>query len=354
MAVIVVYNVQRLFRPGGSAIARTLDATEEHGWDAAAYKRKVTAVGTMLASATGGEPPAVLVLVEVEDASVVEDLCAAAGWPAMVDADVPGEKMEGYDVAIAYDPSIFAGHSDGASFTFENRFATRDLLVAHLRLPGGRSLTVLATHWASRTMAEAEVQRISAAIFCSNVLERLLKFGKDELITASGDVTMPARNELTARWSTPILVAGDFNDCPWDRSVRALLDSTPDRDSAQREPRLPIGRTISSATAYLRLRPRLFNPVWGLIGSRARPLGTHWFGDEWSPLDQILVSRGMIDGAGPMLVEGSVRVHAPTTLQAPDGRTIRARRTNGVPMPFDPITGEGVSDHLPLVAEIAL
>ena len=86
MAAIVVYNVQRLFRPGGSAIARTLDATEEHGWDAAAYKRKVTAVGTMLASATGGEPPAVLVLVEVEDASVVKDLCAAAGWPVESDA----------------------------------------------------------------------------------------------------------------------------------------------------------------------------------------------------------------------------------------------------------------------------
>jgi hypothetical protein len=64
---VVVYNVQRLFRPGGSRIARALDATEERGWTAAVYRRKVQPVGTMLANATAGERPALLVLIEVED-----------------------------------------------------------------------------------------------------------------------------------------------------------------------------------------------------------------------------------------------------------------------------------------------
>jgi endonuclease/exonuclease/phosphatase family metal-dependent hydrolase len=308
----------------------------------------------MLASATGGRPPAILVLIEVEDASVVADVCAAAGWPEMIDVDVPREQTDGYDVAIAYDPAVFAGHSDTRSFTFDNRFDTRDLLVANLQLPNGGLLIVLATHWASRTMSEAEVLRVGAAIFCSNVLERLLKFSKEDLLGVDGTPALPASDELAARWSTPILVAGDVNDCPWDRSVRALLNSTPDLRVVRRAPRLPTGRTITSVAAYLELRPRLFNPTWGLIGSRADPAGTHWFGGEWSPLDQILVSAGMLQRLGPSLVEGSVRVHAPTTMAASDGTTIRARRNNGTPLAFSVGSGEGVSDHLPLVAELAL
>ena len=101
---VVLYNVQRLFRPGGSRIARALDATEERGWTQAVYRRKVAAVGAMLSSATAGARPALLILIEVEDAVVVADVCAAAGWPELVDLTVPNEAMDGYDVAIAYDP----------------------------------------------------------------------------------------------------------------------------------------------------------------------------------------------------------------------------------------------------------
>jgi hypothetical protein len=36
-----------LFRPGGSAIARALDATAEQRWDAAAYTRKIRALGSI-------------------------------------------------------------------------------------------------------------------------------------------------------------------------------------------------------------------------------------------------------------------------------------------------------------------
>ena len=117
--------------------------------------------------------PALLILIEVEDAVVVADVCAAAGWPELVDLTVPNESMDGYDVAIAYDPATFGAVSDERSFTFENRFATRDLLMATLHLDQSHALTVLASHWASRTMSNAEILRIGAAIYCTNILERL-------------------------------------------------------------------------------------------------------------------------------------------------------------------------------------
>ena len=76
--------------------------------------------------------------------------------------------------AIAYDPATFDAVTSARSFTFENRFATRDLLAATLRLDPTHALTVLASHWPSRTMSDAEVLRIGAAIFCTNVLERVI------------------------------------------------------------------------------------------------------------------------------------------------------------------------------------
>jgi hypothetical protein len=352
--LIVLYNVQRLFRPGGSAVARALDVTEDQGWDNEAYRRKVDAVGSVLASATGGTTPAILALVEVEDATVVADVCSAAGWPQLVDVDVPNEQVDGYDVAIAYDPTVFTGPSAARSFTFDNRFATRDLLMVSLGLLHGGSLLIGATHWASRTMAEAESLRIGAAVFCSNLLERAVKFGKEELIDPGGAPRMPSRDELAARWRTPILFAGDLNDGPWDRSVRTLLRATLDIDEVRRAPRLPTGRTMQSVAAYLRLRPRLFNPTWGVVNSRIAPPGTYRFGGEWNPLDQILVSAGMLEAGGPMLVPGSVRIHAPATVVASDGTVIRVRTGDGTPLTFNARTHAGVSDHLPLVAEVDL
>jgi hypothetical protein len=352
---VVVYNVQRLFRPGGSRIARALDATAEKGWTAAVYRRKVAGVGAMLSSATGGTRPALLVLIEVEDAVVVADVCAAAGWPELVDVAVPNERMDGYDVAIAYDPATFGSVSDQRSFTFENRFATRDLLVATLHMDQSRALTVLASHWASRSISNAEILRVGAAIFCTNILERLVKFGKEDTLRATGRPRLPSRPELAARWSTPILFAGDVNDNPWDRSVGALLDSTPELGLATRPPRFPLGQSTSSVAAYLRLRPRLYNPTWQLLAAGpGEPRGTYRYSGDWYSLDQFLVSAGMLDGNAPALRVGSLRAHGPKTVTLKDGTIVQARAGDGSPIAFKAETRTGISDHLPLVAELDL
>jgi endonuclease/exonuclease/phosphatase family metal-dependent hydrolase len=352
---IVVYNVQRLFRPGGSRIARALDATAERGWTKAVYRRKIAAVGAMLSSATGGVRPALLVLIEVEDATVVADVCTAAGWPELVDLADPHEAMDGYDVAVAYDPAEFSAAADIRSFTFENRFATRDLLMATLQLDQTHALTVVASHWASRMMSDAEILRIGAARFCTNILEGLVKFRKEDAFGPTGRPRLPSRQDLASRWSTPILFAGDLNDNPWDRSVGALLDATPDMTLVARPPRFPRGRTTSSVAAYLRLRPRLFNPTWELASPAAGvPRGTYRFGSDWYALDHVLVSAGLLGNDPPALRLGSLRVHGPSTVTAQDGTVIKARAGDGTPLAFKAETGAGVSDHLPLVAELDL
>ena len=346
---MIVYNVQRLFRPVGGRVARALDATPKNGWTRAAYNRKVEAVGAVLTDCTGGPKPAFVVLLEIEDHIAVADVLAAAGWPDMINVAVPGEQIDGYDVAIAYDPALFTGVAASESHNFNNRFATRDLLMANLMLADGTELTVCGTHWASRSMIEGTPLRFAAAAYCSRLVEDRLKYSKDEVIAPSGNATLPSRSAMMKRWMTPVVFAGDLNDGPWDTTVRTLVDSTPELSRVQSSPRLPRGTNLRSAGTYLSLRPRLYNPTWYLLGGDG-PMGTYVFGGEWTPLDQLLVSSGLMTANTPRYIDGSLHAHAPRSVTPPSGSRVTVTTSSNTPVAFDAATGKGASDHLPLVA----
>lgn len=351
---VVVWNVQRLLRTHGSAIARSLGMTRTDGWNEAAYRSKIQAVGAMLRAATGGATPALLALIEVEDAKVVADVCAACGWRTLRNVVPAGERVAGYDVALLYDPAVLSAPLQASSWTQNGRFSTRDGLFADFQIPGRGDLSILVTHWPSRKLAESEALRIAAASFCAGMVERALKFPKEDLFDRKGTPRLPDSSKLLQRWFRPLLVVGDFNDEPWSPSLGMLGAITRNPDDAIRPPALPAtkgGRaSIQSVTRYLELRPRLFNPSWEVLNRE--PPGTHVFGGEWALLDQILVSGGVLsDGNGPRLIPQSLRVFAPREIQLAQS-TIQVCTRGGTPIPFDPRTRRGVSDHLPLIVDL--
>lgn len=348
---VVLYNVQRLLGLGGSPVARALDATAAHGWNLAAYQAKVARIGAVLRDATGGPCPAVLFLIEVEDAHAVADVTTAAGWPQLVPVVPASEQVAGWDVAIAYDPAVFtSGVTHAESHVFSNRFSTRDLLVAHLSTGSSQPLVVMGTHWPSRKVSSSQPERYAAASYCDSILEGTLKYLKQDLLTPSGQPQMPTRAQMLQKWRTPIIVAGDFNDEPWDASVRVLRSATPVRRVVTKAPVLPRGTTLRSVTSYLSRQPRLFNPTWNLDHNSGAP-ATYYYNSDWHRIDQILVSAGMLTGTGPRLVEDSLHAHHPRSVDV-SGTQVEVTTPSGYPRPFDAKTLRGVSDHLPLVAEI--
>lgn len=348
---IVLYNVQRLLSLNGSPIARALDATAANGWTASAYKAKVSRLGAVLRDATAGRLPAVLVLVEVEDAKGLKDVVDAAGWSTLVAVDPLAEQVSGWDVAIAYDPAVFPGGvTHSVSHVFNNRFNTRDLLLARLGTASGAELVVMATHWPSRKVSDAQPERYAAATYCDAVVEQTLKFLKQDLLSPSGQPQLPSRTDLMQRWLTPLLIAGDFNDEPWDASVRALASSTAVRRSVTAMPTMPTGSTVRSVAAYLSRTPRLFNPTWALDHNDP-PAGTYYYDSNWHRLDQMLFSAGLLGSGTPRYVDGSMRVHSVRTVTV-DGQPVDVTTPAGYPVAFDPKGMRGVSDHLPLVAEL--
>jgi endonuclease/exonuclease/phosphatase family metal-dependent hydrolase len=360
----LVYNLQRLLYPTDSNLARALDATNVQGWNKAAYRKKLDAVTGVLHQINGGAPPAIAVLIEVENDRVVRDLLRTMGWTKLVNVTPPEERVSGYDVVVLYDPQQVAGHRDAFSYTLYNRYSTRDVLRVTLDLGSAGPLHLIGVHWPSRKITGSESLRFAASFYCDNLVSEILKYRKEDLFDARGRARLPSRKDMEARWNTPLLIAGDFNDNPWDASVRFLGSATCDHEQVMRQPRFPSALGVKGVEIYLGLKPRLYNPAWSLPVTKSPP-GTYFFGGDWQLLDQVLVSSGLLidkevetrngTGAsrtGPYFIEDSLRVLAPSPIQVEHEKARRATSRGGQPIAFDPASTDGVSDHLPLVFDL--
>lgn len=348
----VFWNVQRLFEPAGGPVARSMGASSRD-WTRADYDRKVANIADCLTRLTGGERPALLGFAEVETLGVVRDICERAGWGALVSVDetVPAPELSGHDVALLYDPGVFDRQPAAAqSLTLNNVFDTRDLLRVRLVLKDlGQPVEVLVAHWPSRLISEGAILRIAHSYFLRGILRRSLKFAKADLFTPDGGVAMPDPDTLRQRWATPCIVMGDFNDEPFDESVRHALGSSRLVDTVQSASRL-VGKALAEPDNYLAADFTLFNPCWSPPFSDTGTLGGSYYrSPEWRIYDQVMVSHGALDDAAPLrFVQGSLRVGRLEDF-AGSGGPVRMTTATGLPNAFEGSDPEGVSDHLPML-----
>ncbi len=171
---------------------------------------------------------------------------------------------------------------------------SRDLLHAWGRIASGDTLDVIVCHFPSRRNGRkaSEPNRIDAARCVRRLCDSLGR----------------------ARRRPQLIVMGDFNDTPTDRSIRLMTDG---------------------GARHLRLKNLFSDP------HRTGFAGSHYYRGAWAQLDQMLVS--------PLLAERvtSARVFAPDFLLTDDGRR-RSRRPHRI---YNGFRYEGgFSDHLPIVA----
>jgi len=344
---VLWWNVQRLLAPRSSSLARALDATPEMGWTPAAYKKKLTNLGAVLRYTSPNRSPALLGLCEVENDKVARDLQKQTGWKDLRLVEDPDARLAGNDLVLFYDPALLRQVGVARSYNVHNRYTTRDLLEVDFQTTAGNPLTVITAHWPSRRMSNSEPLRIGLADYTMRLIERQLKFGKDELLDRQGRPAMPSAKALKERWNRPLIVIGDFNDAPYDTSVAQVLGARRTPAGVTEERSLPTGQGMSAVDSYLNRSVRLYNPAFPLLTASEGPTGTHYWDGDWYMLDQALVSRGLL-GNGPLsYVQGSMTLHAPRSIPMSDG-TLEVTTRAGVPRAFDPAKQDGVSDHLAL------
>jgi predicted extracellular nuclease len=215
-----------------------------------------------------GKGPDLLGVCEVESSGVLLDLVRTLNQPkrnyAVVHAD--NADLRGIDVAFIYDKNLFeiettlddAGIVKNRVFyhVIQKRNATRDLVQVNFKTKQGNDFIVIGKHWPSRIGGEmdSEPYRMMAGETLSYFLDRIKEI----------------RGEI------PVLVMGDFNDEPFNRSLTSYALSS---------------NQISKVKSNRSQNPYLYNMMWSLMDETQ---GTHSYGGEWGMLDQILVDRGAL------------------------------------------------------------
>ena len=226
------------------------------------------------------------------------------------------------------------------------RYRTRDIFeVVFEVIETGETLVVIGSHWPSRSQGKyrSEPVRIAVAENIAYIIESHMK-----VLPEPYETLRDANNLAPVRekWETKVIVLGDFNDEPGERSVIDHLRASKERERV-------IGATndidgFKSQTADYRAQDVfVFNAAWKFMA--LQNTGTYFLdslrtgermANRYQVLDQLVVSRGLISGHGLTLDLDSVDIFRDTIVATTSRR----------PRPFDKKKRTGTSDHLPVTA----
>jgi len=349
---IASWNLQNLFDITASDIAADLEFTPENGWNAEALDKKLANLAQIVKLMHGGQGPDLLGICEVENKPLLEELVARTGLTQLKVAHEDNPDIRGIDTALLYSDDVFELDGEPVGHNVHFRHPTRDIFEVPLRVrANGARLVVFVNHWPSRSSGqyESEPLRIAVAEHCARLVQSKLKFERQAYVAMSDTpATLVALNQ---RFNANVLLMGDFNDEPYNRSLVNYLLAAKDVDhieevirkasAAARPPR----QHTPTVRDYLERKAYLFNCMWPQLGLSDN--GTLHFGESvnsFNLLDQFCISRGLLMGqAGLKMALDSVRI-----LRAPPMSSAQKQR----PIAFDKQTKKGYSDHFPIEAEI--
>ena len=314
---IMGYNVENLFDTEDDPTKddNAFLPTGEQHWTKERYRTKLQHIAEVISAVGGDAFPDLIGLVEVENATVLQDLLqkttlgANTSYRYLVSS---GEDRRGIDVALLYDPRTFTLLSSEElplTFPFDTEKKTRPILRASGRLLSGDTLHVFVCHLPSRRGGAWASERYRSW-GC-----RLLREATEKLLTEGG-------------CHTHCLLLGDFNGDPEEAPTARVLQSLPYRQGLEIE-------SASSTQLYSLLHRE----------TQQEPRGSYCYQGVWSQLDQIHLSVSLLRrGSRVRYVEGSAE-----TVRRPFYSVVPA--SGGDPVPFRTYGGSfyrgGYSDHFP-------
>jgi len=303
---VMFYNVENLFDTYDDPHKNDNDFLPEGRmrWTNARYYSHLRKTAQVISAIGEWDTPALCGLCEVENDTVLTHLITRTSLREQYYSYciTTGNDARGINVALMYqrDKFKYLGHSSERIPFTNNRKRSRDILHVWGEIINGERLDVFVCHFPSRSGGEKETEpdRMDAAMFLLKLCDSIYRIN-------------PESN---------MLIMGDFNDTPPDKSIQALLRNSADK--------------------Y-----KLIN----LFGDpkKLNFHGTYRFQNEWSQLDQIIISSNW----NKYLKEGSAQVYASDFL-------LSKKNTRGDQSPLRVYTGtifrDGYSDHLPVVADFLI
>lgn len=308
---IVFYNVENLFdtvndpdieddefTPGGSK-----------KWDIEKYSKKLKDLSEVFYSTNKKELPEIIGLCEVENKKVLKDLIATKklrrGNYKIVHKN--SRDTRGIDAALLYRPDQFR-YITHKSIPINFRYDTVDALRSILYVKGKSSENQLfhffVNHWKSRSggQSKTEPKRIFSAVTLRRAVDSILNFEQE----------------------AKIIIMGDFNDDPTNKSVHSILQANNKQKNAG---------------------PReLYNLMYDK--HNLNNTGTYSYKGNWYMFDQIIVSQKILNDKNNYYCDfesGTVFQDKWMMYDNPKVESPTPNKTYGGDMYFG-----GVSDHLPV------
>lgn len=306
------YNVENLFHPHDEPKVMDGEFTPKgkKAWSFYRYNRKIASLLKVFAIVGEWDMPSLIGMAEIENSKVLNDIIFKKGMEdySFVHQDSPD--IRGIDVALLYRRSEFrllAKRFFRLNFPFNKDIKSRDILYAKGIVRNKDTLHVFVNHWPSRRSGSkaSERKRIVAA--------NMLKSKVDSIYKSN-----PEAN---------ILIMGDFNDEPHNKSVQKVLMAEYSRHH----------------------NPYLINMAMPLS---KRGEGSYKYRNNWNMLDQIIISPNM-------LKQGNSMYTKPKAMKIFRHRIVLEQdKTYFGDKPFrtyrGPIYHKGISDHLPVYLDLYL
>jgi hypothetical protein len=345
---VTFWNLQNFFDTDDDPISSDFEYTPANGWTQEVFEAKRANLADALRITASDGVVELLAVCEIEKNTLLEDLIASMGPEyehLKVIHDTSGTSdLRGIDVAMAFDQRKLE-FIESTSHLIHLRYRTRDLFEVRFRLvETGEDLVVIACHWPSRSRGQWATEPLRAAV-AENVA--YLIDGHVKVAPAEYE-QLRALDDLAAvraRWETKVMVIGDLNDEPHDRSLVGHLLASRELDRVVGETNDIDGFSVETAT-YRGKEVFIYNPSWKFLAQER--VGSLFidstpderFANRYQVLDQLLVTRGLLGATGLRLRANSVTLCRHQKVATPTGR----------PRPFDKGTRKGTSDHLPLTA----
>jgi len=376
---IAFWNLENLFDLNSSETALIHEFTPDRGWTEDVLNKKIENLTEVIKLLNGGQGPDLLGICEIENERVAQRLVDRIGRSDYQIAQYnDGPDIRGIDTSLIYSTKVFR-FVNANSHNVYLRYPTRDIFHIHLEvIDNDAELDVIVNHWPARVKGQCETEplRITAAEGCARVVDRILKFPLHELKTMPDNLhTDECITELNQRWNKNIIIMGDFNDQPFDKSIMNHLKAIPDAEPIREwryifeflKKDFVARERQSDKENYLQQAAYLYNCMWRLI-----PDGTNYNDKLMNPvtlLDQFIISRGLYHGEQKLVMDlNKVKIfkdivnglygHHHMTIKEPDGRPMSfewiRKDKSGKPIEIrrgrEPNTG--YSDHFPIQAVI--
>ncbi|HFA49227.1 MAG TPA: hypothetical protein ENJ95_09445 [Bacteroidetes bacterium] len=326
---IAFYNVENLFDTVDDPLTHDEDFTPagRQKWTPERYRTKLQHLGQVIG---GMHYPALLGLCEVENKTVLEDLCNDTGLAGhgykFVHFDSPD--FRGIDVALLYQKKRFKVlGTETVRIPFPDEivpempgYTSRDLLVVEGILNKKTKVHLIVAHFPSRRggLEKSEPKRLHVAGFLRKKI--------DEIMTQEPD--------------SRIIVMGDFNDEPANKSITEILRAQPVGNVNANA----NAKSNANANAKSNANGELFN-CFSEYDKEGK--GSYNYRGNWNMLDQIMLSGQFFQANSRLHFQSATIFREDYMMYKNKKYGATPSRTYGGPNYYG-----GYSDHLPVFIEL--